>query len=683
MHFFSKQEPIVEKFHGVNVADPYRWLEEAETVETKEWIEAQNLRTRKFFDRYSDRKKLKDRLETLMNHPKHSIPQKHGDYYYFHKNDGLQNQPVFYRSKSFNFLNDLGEVEVVIDPNKLDNNGTTAITNISFNQSGSMLTYGISYNGSDWQEFKIKNLKTLEDLPDILKWCKFSNIAWSEDGSGFFYNRFPRQNFFDEENFYNSVYWHTVGTQQSEDMLIYEDRNNRELLFLPELSNDNKYLILRVYKGTEPKSKIFYRNVNSEGDFIRLINDGEDDYSFIGNDDETFYIYTNNSAPKGRLIAVDLKHPDRENWQTVIPETSNTIAMIKLKQDYFVVTYLQNAYHNLKLFDKKGNLKKEPSLPPYITITDIQGENVENELFIQYTSYLHPPKTVQYMPSDDHMEEYLEPDTPVLSNQFETKQVFYRSKNGTEIPMFITYKKGLKLDGNNPTLLFGYGGYNISLTPTFSPSQILWMENGGVYVVANLRGGGEFGEDWHLAGILEKKQNVFDDFIAAAEWLISNNYTNSQKLAIMGRSNGGLLVGACITQRPELFGAALCLVPVTDMLRFHLFTVGHFWTTELGNAEEDHEHFKFMYEYSPLHNVKDSVEYPPTLITTADTDDRVVPLHAKKFTAALQAAQSGDNPILLRIEKNAGHGLGKPTSKILEEQTDLLTFLISQLKLSF
>ncbi|TMN21442.1 S9 family peptidase [Lentibacillus cibarius] len=675
MRIVSKQESIVENFHGVDVADPYRWLEDAETAETKEWTEAQNLRTRDYLDSYPERQKLKERLSTLMNYPKYSAPQKHGAYYYFHKNDGLQNQPVFYRSKS---INEPVEMEVVIDPNKLNNNGTAAITNISFSQSGSMLAYGVSYNGSDWQEVKIKNLQTMEDLPEVLEWCKFSNIAWSEDDSGFYYNRYPEQHFFTDESFYNSVYWHTLGTLQSEDILIHEDRNNKELSFLPVLSDDNQYLILKVYNGTEPKSRIFYRSVDSDGEFVRLINDGEDYFSFIGNDDDTFYIYTNNKAPKGRLIAVDLKQPDREHWQTVIPETNNTLSMIKLKQGHFIVAYLQSAYDELKVFDKKGNLKKKPSLPSYITITDIQGKNDGEELFIQYTSYLHPPKTVKYVLEDDQMEECLKSDAPIQSNQFETKQVFYRSKDGTEIPMFITHKKGLKLDGNNPTLLFGYGGYNISLTPSFSPSQMLWMENGGVYVVANLRGGGEFGENWHLAGILKKKQNVFDDFIAAAEWLIDNNYTSSQKLAIMGGSNGGLLVGACITQRPELFGAALCLVPVTDMLRFHRFTVGRFWTTEFGNAEENPDHFKFMYEYSPLHNVKDGVEYPPTLITTADTDDRVVPLHAKKFTATLQEAQSGDNPILLRVEKNAGHGMGKPTSKIIEEQTDLYTFLFKQ-----
>ncbi|MFD1037519.1 prolyl oligopeptidase family protein [Virgibacillus byunsanensis] len=680
MKSVTKKELIVDNYHGLEVNDPHRWLEHPESVETKEWTEEQNKTTRDYLNNYPERNKIKEKITSLMNYTKYSLPQREGEYYYFHKNDGLQKQPIFCRTKT---IDNLDEIEPVIDPNTISEEGTAAITNTSFSQDGSMLAYAISYNGSDWQEIRIKNLETGEVFPELIKWCKFSNIAWSEDNRGFFYNRYPDQQSasLQEESFFNSVYWHMVGTSQDEDILIHQDQKHKELSFLPQISDDNKYIVLKVYNGTEPKSRIYYRSLESNSGFIPLINDGEDYYSFIGNEGADFYIYTNNNAPKGRVISVNIKHPDKKNWKEIIPEKEDTFSTIKMLNNHFVVSFMKNACDQLKIYDSKGNLHKELSLPEFITITDIKGKKNNSEMFIGYTSYLYPSKIVKYDLDEDQLDLVMETMHDLESNQFETKQVFYPSKDGTKIPMFITHKKGLELNEDNPVLLYGYGGYNISLTPSFSPSQLMWLQAGGVYVVANLRGGGEFGEDWHLAGILEKKQNVFDDFISAAEWLIENKYTNSKKLAIMGGSNGGLLVGACITQRPELFGAALCLVPVTDMLRFHLFTVGRFWTTEFGNAEENPDHFKFMYEYSPLHNVKKGVKYPPTLITTADTDDRVVPLHAKKFTATLQEAQSGDNLVFLRVEKNAGHGLGKPTSKIIEEQTDLYTFLFKQFKM--
>ncbi|ASN04553.1 prolyl oligopeptidase family serine peptidase [Virgibacillus necropolis] len=680
MNLSTKKDAVTEDYHGVKVADPYRWLEEADSVNTREWTDEQNERTNQYLKNYPGRKTIKDNITKFMNYPKYSLPMREGEYYYFHKNNGLQNQGVFYRSKSL----ELNEPEVIIDPNTLSEEGTAAITNITFSQNSLMLAYAISYNGSDWQEVKIKNLVTGKEYPEVLKWCKFSNIAWNEDHSGFYYNRYPNPDSVlpGEESNYNKVYWHTIGTPQETDKLIYEDLNQREFSFVPEISDNNRYLLLKVYNGTEPKSRIYYRDIKSTGPFIPLINDGEDYYSFLGNEEDVFYIYTNYNAPKGRVVSVNLNQPEKKNWQVIIPESEDTISSLKMINNKFVIASMHNAYNQLKIYDDKGTLQKELPLPKFITITGLAGKKNDSELFISYTSYLCPFKIMRYKFEEDQLDAVLETNLHLQSNQFETKQVFYTSKDGTKIPMFITHKKGLELTKDNPVLLYGYGGYNISLTPTFSPSQMMWLEAGGVYVVANLRGGGEFGEKWHLDGILEKKQNVFNDFISAAEWLIENNYTNPKRLAIMGGSNGGLLVGTCINQRPDLFGAALCLVPVTDILRFHRFTVGRFWTTEFGNAEKDPDHFQFMYKYSPLHNVKSGVKYPPTLITTADTDDRVVPLHAKKFAATLQEVQTGDTPILLRVEKNAGHGLGKPTSKIIEEQTDLYTFLFKELEMS-
>lgn len=675
----TKKINQVDDYHGIKVADPYRWLENPNAADTKEWTEEQNQRTRQYLEDYPNREQIKQIITNYMDYTKYTVPQKEGDYYYYHKNDGLQNQPVFYRSSTW----ELTDESVVIDPNTHSEEGTAALTNVTFSQDGSLMAYAVSYNGSDWQDFKIKKLDTGEDYPEVLKWCKFSNIAWSEDHSGFFYSRYPAPNTISsgDESSYNRVYWHNVGTLQEADQLIYEDREQKEFSFSPELSDDNRYLILKVYNGTEPISSIYYRDLKGSDEFIPLINDRKAAYAFLGNMEDTFYIYTNSEAPKGKVIGVNLNQPEKEHWQEIIPENKDTLSYPKMINHKFVIVFMHNAYDQLNIYDRNGNWEKTLALPKFVTITGLSGKKSQTEMFISYTSYLLPAQVMRYRFIDDQLENVMETDMKLQSDQFETKQVFYASKDGTDIPMFITHKKGLVLTGDHPVLLYGYGGYNISMSPRFSASQMMWMESGGVYAVANLRGGGEFGEEWHLQGIMEKKQNVFDDFIAAAEWLISEKYTNPKKLAIMGGSNGGLLVGTCINQRPDLFGAALCLVPVTDILRFHRFTVGRFWTTEFGNAEENPDHFQFMYKYSPLHNVKEDTNYPSILVTTADSDDRVVPLHAKKFTATLQEAQAGSNPILLRVEKNAGHGLGKPTSKIIEEQTDLYTFLFKELGL--
>lgn len=674
-----RKDNVVENFFGVNVVDSYRWLEDESLPETTRWTDQQNEITQSYLKETPQRQDIKEALMGLFNYKKYSLPQKEGEYYYFLKNNGLQDQPVLYRSKTVRDE----ELEVVLDPNTLSEQGTAALTNLSFNQDGSLLAYAISYNGSDWQDIKIKNLKTGDEYAEVLKWGKFTNIAWHKDSKGFYYNRYPNPGSpsSEEQSYYNQVYWHTIGTAQEEDELIYKDTTRKELSFSPRISGDDCYLLLTVNNGTEPKNEVYYRRLTSRQPFMPLIEKINAYFYFLGNDKGTFYFQTNYKAPKGRVVAVDLENPEEENWAEVLSEQENPISFIKIIHDKFIVNSMKDAHDELKIYDLKGNLQKEVSLPNFISIYGMSGKKSDDKMFISCTSFLTPLKIMQYDFIKGTLTPIFEPNELTL-DAFETTQVFYPSKDGTKIPMFLTHKKGLDLSGEHPVLLYGYGGYNISMTPSFSPSQSMWIQSGGIYAVANIRGGGEYGEAWHRAAILEKKQNSFDDFIAAAEWLIQEKYTNSKKIAIMGGSNGGLLVGACMTQRPELFGAALCLVPVTDMLRFHHFTVGRFWTTEFGNAELNEEHFKFMYKYSPLHNVKKGVAYPPTLISTADTDDRVVPLHAKKFAATLQEGQTGDNPILLRVEKNAGHGLGKPTSKIIEHDTDLYSFLFRELDVS-
>lgn len=668
-----KYQSVIEDYHGTPVEDTYRWLESTDSEEVIEWVDQQNEKTEAVLAEVEERNKIKEKLTALWNYEKYTVPQKEGEYYYFHKNDGLQNQAVFYRTRDLTFT----ELEVVIDPNTINANGTAALTNLAFTKNGDRLAYGISIDGSDWQEIRIRDLKTGEDEEEVLQWCKFSSIAWDEAGTGFYYNRFrdPSTVPHGEESFYNRVYWHTVGTAQAEDTLVYEDLENKEFAFNPRYSDDYRYLILTVWKGTENKSRIYYRDEETKEEFVYLLADDDGEYSFIGNEGTDFYFVTNYDAPKEKIIAVNIEQPEKDHWVDVIPEQDHVLSFAKIINKKFAAIYLDNASDKLNLYHLDGTFYKEIELPSNVSLTGVTGKKSSVEMLIGYTSYLAPTKIEKYDFETDQLNTVVKNDDLFPTDDFETVQVFYPSKDGTKIPMFLTYKKGLQLTGDNPVLLYGYGGFNVSLTPSFSPSQRLWIEAGGVYAVANIRGGGEFGEEWYKAGTLERKQNVFDDFIAAAEWLIEEKYTTPSKLSIMGGSNGGLLVAACMTQRPDLYGAVICQVPVIDMLRYHKFTVGRYWVTDYGNAEENADDFKFMYRYSPLHNVKKGTAYPATLITTADTDDRVVPLHAKKFAATLQAAQSGENPILIRIEKNAGHGLGKPTSKIIEESTDVFSFL--------
>jgi prolyl oligopeptidase len=672
---FTRRDDIIDDYHGTKVADPYRWLENPTSEETLAWVEAQNALMSHHIKTIPAHRQIQARLTTLWDYPKYSVPVRKGGRYFFSKNSGLQNQSVLYVQQTLQ-----GEAAVVIDPNTFSEDGTLALTNQALSKDGKLLAYGVSSGGSDWQEIKIRQVDSGIDFPEVIRWCKFSSIAWRHDNQGFYYNRLPEPGTVPEEDQSNfsQVYWHTLDTPQSEDLLMYERPDAKELSFSPFITNDGVYLMLHVWHGTEPKNRLYYREVNSAGPFIRLLDDADARYSLVGNTGSIFYIWTNLDAPRNRIIAIDIEHPDRANWKELIPQQDDVMDFIMMVNNQFVVTYMHDAYHLMKIYNLDGSLVRDIALPTLGSIVEISGKPEHTEMFINFTSFLYPPTIFRYDFPSSSLTLLHGTEIDFDASSYETKQVFYTSKDGTRVPMFLTHKKGLTLDGTNPTLLYGYGGFDNSLTPSFTIATLVWLEHGGIYAVANLRGGGEYGEEWHRAGTLEHKQNVFDDFIAAAEWLIANKYTNTSRLAIQGGSNGGLLVAACMIQRPALFGAVLCHVPVIDMLRYHKFTVGRYWVSDYGNAETDPEHFKFLYAYSPLHNVKEGEVYPATFILAADTDDRVVPAHAKKFAATLQAADGGKNPILLRIETKAGHGLGKPTAKVIEERSDVLAFLFER-----
>jgi len=671
----TRKGDVVEDYHGTQVADPYRWLEDPQSEEIKAWVEEQNEVTFDYLKNIPYREQIRERLTELWDYPKYSAPYKKGGRYFFSKNDGLQNQSVLYMQQTLE-----SEPVPVLDPNTFSVDGTVALTDSSFSENGLLLAYGTSSSGSDWREYRVRRIDDSSDYPEVIRWCRATSIAWRHDNAGFFYNRLPTPGTVPEEdqNNYSRVYWHTLNTQQEEDALVYERPDAKELSFAPSITDDGAYLVLHVWHGTDAENRLYYREVNSDGPFVRLLDDADAMYSVVGNSGPIFYIHTDLDAPRGRIIAIDLRSPERLHWQELIPQQDDVIAFVSMINQQFIVTYMHDAHHQMLIYHLDGSFDHEIPLPTLGSVVEISGEPEDTEMFFSFTSYLFPPTTYHYDFPSSALTLFRRPEILFDPDDYETEQVFYPSKDGTRIPLFLTYKKGLQLDGDNPTFLYGYGGFNVSLTPGFAVSRLLWLEHGGIFALANLRGGNEYGEEWHKAAMLEKKQNVFDDFIAAGKWLIAHKYTSTPKLAINGGSNGGLLVGACMVQRPDLYGAVVCAVPVIDMLRYHKFTVGRYWTGEYGNAELDAEHFKFMYAYSPLHNVTDGVAYPATLILSADTDDRVVPAHAKKFAARLQEANGGPNPIYLRIETKAGHGLGKPTTKVIEEQTDMYAFLFDR-----
>ncbi|WP_435022407.1 prolyl oligopeptidase family serine peptidase [Tundrisphaera sp. TA3] len=674
----ARKEAVVDDYHGVKVADPYRWLEDPDSPETRAWVEAENKVTFGYLESIPARAELKDRLTKLWNYEKFGAPRKEGSRYFFSRNSGLQNQYVLYTTDRLD-----AEPRVLIDPNTLSADGTVALGATAISDGGDLIAYGLSSAGSDWVEFKVRDVATGEDRPDHLKWIKFSGASWTKDGKGFFYGRFPEPEpgaSLKAPNYYQKLYYHKLGTTQDQDTLVYERPDQKEWQFHGGVTDDGTYLIITISKGTDDKYRILYQDLTKpDSKPVELIDNFEANYSFIDHDGPVFYFETNKDAPRGRVIAIDTRKPEPKDWVELIPESTDTLNGVGLVDEKFVASYLKDARTAVKLFDLTGKHLRDVEFPGIGTASGFGGKRTDTETFYAFTTFTAPTTIYRYDMRTGESTVFRKPTVAFNPDDYETKQVFYQSKDGTKIPMFISHKKGLVYDGSNPTYLYAYGGFNISLTPSFSPATLVWMERGGVFAQPNLRGGGEYGEAWHQGGTRLKKQNVFDDFIAAAEWLIGNKVTSTPKLAIGGGSNGGLLVGASITQRPDLYGAALPAVGVMDMLRFHKFTIGWAWIDDYGSSD-DPEEFKALYAYSPLHNIKPGTSYPPTMITTADHDDRVVPAHSFKFAAALQAAQTGDNPILIRIETKAGHGAGKPTSKVIEEAADRWAFLLRSLK---
>ncbi len=672
----TKTVDQIDDYHGVKVADPYRWLEDDNSAETKAWVSAQNKVTFDYLNTIPEREMLKKRLTELWDYEKYSAPFKEGGKYFYYKNDGLQNQSVLYVTDSPKATG-----KVLLDPNKLSTDGTVALSGMSISDDGKIMAYGVSESGSDWQQWRFLDVETGKDLPDVLKDIKFSGASWSKDNAGIYYSRYPavaEKDRLTALNFNQKVYYHKLGTPQSEDYVVYERTDDKEMSVGAGVSEDGNWLIIYVSKGTSPKNMIYFKNLTMErAPIMPLVDKFEADYSFIGNDGSTFYFSTDKDASRKRVVKVDALAKDKK-WETVIPEAKETLIGVDFVNDQFVLSYLKDAYTTVKIYNTNGKFVRDVKLPGIGTAGGYNGKRDATEVFYTFTSFTTPPTIYRYDMKTGKSEVFRKSDVKFNPNDFVVKQVRYKSKDGTMIPMFIVHKKGLKLDGTNPTLLYGYGGFNISLTPGFSVARLPWLEMGGVYAMANLRGGGEYGEEWHEAGTKLKKQNVFDDFIAAGEFLIAEKYTQPSKLAIQGGSNGGLLVGAVLNQRPDLFGAALPAVGVMDMLRFNQFSAGRYWTSDYGSSENADE-FKALYAYSPIHNIEKGTKYPAVMITTADHDDRVVPAHSFKYAATIQKAQAGDAPVLIRIETKAGHGAGKPTSKQIEEQADIYGFLMKSL----
>jgi prolyl oligopeptidase len=673
LHYpIARMDEVVDHYHGTRIADPYRWLEDTATPETRTWAAAQQRLTQAFLEEVPSRELIKARLTELWDYPRFSVPIKAGKRYFYTRNDGLQNQDVLYMQQGL-----ASEPLEILNPNHLSEDGTIALVNQSYNRDGTLLAYALSHHGSDWQEIRVRHIDTGQDYAEVLRWCKFTRITWTHDNAGFFYGGYatPGGGLPPAHEPVNRLYWHTIATPDADDRLVYERPDRPELHFNPLITDDGKYLVLYVWHGAIPQNRIYYRAVDGDGVFVRLLDEADAHYVFLGNAAQIFYFFTNLDAPYGRIIAIDLDHPAREHWREILPPQADVIDFARLICDHLAVVSLHHAQHHLKLYTREGVFVRRIAWPMPGSVVDLSGKSDDPEMFVGVQSFLQPTTILRYDFAADELTPFHKPAVRFDASQYETRQIFYTSTDGRRVPMFLTHRQGLQRNGHHPTLLYGYGGFAVSLTPFFAVAPLVWLEHGGILAVANLCGGNEYGEAWHQAGMLEHKQQVFDDFIAAAEWLIRERYTSSEQLAAMGRSNGGLLVAACMLQRPELFGAVVCGVPVTDMLRYHRFTAGRYWIPEYGDAETNPEHFRVLYAYSPLHNVKRGAAYPPTLITTGDADDRVVPSHALKFTAALQAADAGQQPILLRVDTKAGHGLGKPTAKLIEEQADIYAFL--------
>ncbi len=671
----------VDDYFGTKVADLYRWMENVDSAEVKQWVDAENTLTRSYLDPIPGRDAIKSRLMTLTNYERYSAPTKQGQRYFYSHNTGLQNQAVFYWQEGMS-----GEPKVLIDPNTLSKDGTVALNGMGITEDGARMAYALADAGSDWVTWHVRDITTGKDLPDKVEWSKFSGASWVKDNSGFFYEAYERPDKISKEsslktaNYFHKIYFHKLGTPQLQDPLVFERPDDKELNVGGSVTDDGRYLIISMNRGTSPNNQVTIKDLeHPDAPLIKLVTTEEAAFTPIANDGSSFWFKTTLDAPNSKVIAVDLAHPERSAWKTIVPETKNSIEAVTMVNDTLIVQYLADAQSLIELHARDGKLLKTYGLPAIGTATGFDGKRTDTETFFTFTNFVTPATVYRLDLKSMQTTVYRQPKLQFDPSEFETKQVFFTSKDGTKVPMFLTYRKGLKLDGQNPTLLYGYGGFNISLQPSFAPSYVLWMEMGGVYAQATLRGGGEYGEAWHEAGTKLKKQNVFDDFIGAAQWLIENKYTSTPKLAIEGGSNGGLLVGACVTQRPELFGAAIAQVGVMDMLRFDKFTIGWAWKSDYGAPSENKEEFAAIYKYSPLHNLKPGTHYPPTLITTADHDDRVFPAHSFKFAATMQKDQAGTAPVLIRIETRAGHGGGMPLAKRVDLTVDEYIFLVKSL----
>ena len=667
----TRMDNTVDTYFGTQIADPYRWLEDDRSAETAEWVKQQNNFTFGYLSKIPYRQAIKEKLEKLWNYEKIGAPFTEGDYTYYYKNNGLQNQSVLYRKDKD------GKEEVFLDPNTFSSDGTTSLGEVAFSEDGSLVAYLISEGGSDWRKGIVLNAKTKEVIGDTLIDIKFSSIAW-KGNEGFFYSSYdkPKGSELSAKTDQHKLYYHKLGTPQKNDQLIFGGTPAEKYRYVSgAVSLDAHYLFISAAVNTSG-NKLFLKDLkNPKAPLVTITNSLDADTQFIDNDGTTLFFETNLNAPNGRLVKADIAKPQPEYWQDVIPETKNVLS-ISATGNYFFAHYMVDALSQIKQYNYKGELVRDVKLPSIGTAAGFHAKKQETYTYFTFTNYAYPAQIYKMDLATGATELYWKPAIAFDANNYESKQVFYNSKDGTKIPMMITYKKGIKLNGKNPTLLYGYGGFNVSLMPTFSVANAVWMELGGVYAVPNLRGGGEYGKQWHDAGTKMQKQNVFDDFIAAAEYLINQKYTSPEYLAIKGGSNGGLLIGATMLQRPELFKVALPAVGVLDMLRYHTFTAGAGWAYDYGTADDSKEMFEYLKGYSPLHNVKKGVSYPATLITTGDHDDRVVPAHSFKFAAELQAKQTGNNPILIRIETNAGHGAGTPVSKTIEQNADLQAFTL-------
>ena len=682
----------VDLYHGSSVADPYRWLEDDNSEETKAWVKAQNAVTDKYLSSLPQRAPVKKLYKELFNFEKFGIPFKEGGRYFYTRNDGLQQQSVLYTARSLNEL-----PTVALDPNKLSADGTVATTGTVVSRDGRFLAYGIASGGSDWQEWKVRDLANSTDFPEVIKWVKFSTAEWTADGKGFFYSRYdaPKEGAaLTGSNYYQKLYYHRLGTAQSSDTLVYENKDKKEWGFGATVSDDGRKLLIFVWQGSGRKNGLLWMPLK-DGAYIAadavpspITLEFDAEFTPIGNSGNTLWVKTDLDAPKGRIIAIDLGNPARADWKTVIEPRNETLTAASAVGGRLFTQYLKDAAAEVREHATDGRFIRAVQLPGIGSVGGFGGRFDQTETFFSFTSLTTPGEIYQYDIRTGKTTLFKRPTTAFKSDDFVTRQEFVTSKDGTKVPIFIAHRKGLKLDGTNPTILYGYGGVNVSETPTYRVPAAVWMQMGGVYVITCLRGGGEYGAAWHDAGTKLMKQNVFDDFIASAEWLIANKYTSPATLAINGGSNGGLLVGAVLNQRPELFGAAVPQVGVMDMLRFHKFTIGWAWVSDYGSSDNADE-FKALYAYSPLHNVKRGKPYPPTMVMTADHDDRVVPAHSFKYVAEMQEAASvttlgragATGPILARIETQAGHGAGTPTSKTIDERGDLLAFVANALKL--